>query len=115
MTLRQESIDQILNLGGASLLEKMIDAFVRSSPERVDSAVESMQRGDLEMVSRAAHSLKSSAANFGATQLVELVAELETVAREGDAVRSSDLVEDLPALYEQVVGHLETLRQGLTT
>lgn len=113
MTLKQESIDQILNLGGTSLLGKMIDAFIRSSPERVESAVESIQQGDLETIHRSAHSLKSSAANFGAVQLVELVSELEQVAREGDGERSAELVRDLPATYESAVRQLEDLRRRL--
>lgn len=111
MVLKQESIDQILKLGGANLLGKMIDAFIRSSPERVDSAVQAMPQDDLESVGRAAHSLKSSAANFGATLLVELVSELETVARQGNADRSAILVAELPSLYEQTVEALVALRQ----
>ncbi len=113
MTLKQESIDQILNLGGVALLGKMIDAFVRSSPEKVTAAVESMPRGDLETVNRSAHSLKSSAANFGAMQLVELVSELEDVARNGNVERSAELVRSLPGLFDEAVGKLQDLRREL--
>lgn len=113
MTLKRESIDQILNLGGTSLLGKMIDAFTGSSPQRVDAAVEAIANDDLKTVNYSAHSLKSSAANFGATRLVELVSELETVAREGNASRSAELVRDLPALYDEMVASLQDLRQEL--
>ena len=114
MTLDPAALDRLLDLGGPPLVRKMIDAFLGSSPKRVEMALESRSNGDLKGIEQAAHSLKSSTANFGATALVELVTEVEQLAaaeRRGE--RLEELLDRLEGEFEAVCSRLVTLRGEL--
>lgn len=114
MSLDSNAVDRLLGLGGPPLVRKMIDAFLGSSPQRVEGARESMASGDLKGVEQAAHSLKSSSANFGATDLVDLVAEVELLAASGESgPRLDELMAQLPGTFEAVCRDLEALREEL--
>ena len=114
MSFDQAALDRLLDLGGPPLVLKMIDAYLGSSPQRVEMAQESMASGDLKGVEQAAHSLKSSSANFGATSFVELVAEVERLAAdEQRGPRLDALVAEMPGAFSSVCRHLESLRGDL--
>jgi len=66
------------------------------------------ESGDAGAVRREAHSLKSSSANLGATGLVALARELETLGRAGR-------LEDVPALTERAQRMYERVREKLET
>ena len=114
MSFDPAALDRLLDLGGPPLVLKMIDAYLGSSPQRVEMAQESMASGDLKGVEQAAHSLKSSSANFGATSFVELVAEVERLAADEErGARLETLVAEMPAAFGDVCSHLESLRGDL--
>jgi HPt (histidine-containing phosphotransfer) domain-containing protein len=58
--------------------------------------------GDTGVVRRAAHSLKSNAASFGATTLSALARDLETLARSGRLEGAASRVERLQDECERV-------------
>ena len=113
--LDPDAIDRLLEIGGPNLLRRMIEAFLRTSPERLTAALEGYASGDLEAVGRAAHSLKSSSANFGADELVNLVSAIEQRATEGNAHALKPLMAQLPGTFEAVCGGLEALDQELSS
>jgi HPt (histidine-containing phosphotransfer) domain-containing protein len=65
------------------------------------------------VVRRAAHTLKSNAATFGASALAELCAELEAQAREGDLAEGETRLGEIEAAYAAVEPELAKLRDGL--
>ena len=65
-----------------------------------------MAKGDAEEVRRAAHTLKSNAATFGAGDLAEWSRELEAAAREGDLADANGKVEAIAAALETVRAQL---------
>jgi HPt (histidine-containing phosphotransfer) domain-containing protein len=69
-----------------------------------------LNRGDVKLVERAAHTLKSSSANIGAIGLSALCKEMEERARtQGcDAVKS--LVGESSRVMSEVEGALKTIR-----
>ena len=114
MCLDSRAIDRLRDLGGESLISKMIDAYLGSSPERVQGAVEGMRSGDLAEVEQVAHSLKSSSANFGADRLVDLAARVERLAAaRSDSPELGDLVTEMVEAFEQVRNKLESMSQEL--
>ncbi len=78
------ALTRLEKLGGEQLLNKMIDIFLERSPQRLDDACLGGRVGDLESISRAVHSLKSSAGNVGATEVRDLAQRIETMAENGE-------------------------------
>jgi HPt (histidine-containing phosphotransfer) domain-containing protein len=68
---------------GADAMDELIATFLDDSTELVAELSRALADGHAERVHRAAHSLKSTSASFGATKLAAVARDLETVAREG--------------------------------
>jgi len=79
------------DLGGADALLRIVRLFL----EQLDPQAEQIERdargGELETLARNAHRMKSSAATLGATELAELLRQLEATAVEGDAAACDQL------------------------
>jgi HPt (histidine-containing phosphotransfer) domain-containing protein len=102
------ALERVAKLGGEGLVERLIAAALDNAAKRVASAREALAAGDLEALGRAAHSLKSSAANLGAARLVELAREIEErSARAGGAGNLADLVGELSAALDEVRTYLK--------
>jgi PAS domain S-box-containing protein len=93
------------------LLATLIDTFLRGVPQLVDGARQGLQRGQADEVRRAAHTLKSNGATFGAMRLSELSRELEALARSGILEGTADLLARIEGEYESVRIALEAVRE----
>jgi histidine phosphotransfer protein HptB len=71
-------------LGDAESVREMIDAFVEEVPARLAEARAGADAGDAATLGRAAHTLKSNALTFGATEMAGVARQIETDARAGD-------------------------------
>ncbi len=60
-----------------SFLRDIIGIFLDDTPARIADLRQSLASGDKDSFTRAAHSIKGSSSNLGATQLREISAELE--------------------------------------
>src|SRR5947209_5788250 len=76
-----QGLVRLSKIGGPDFVGQMIDLFLEEAPERLDAAREAEKAGDLGAVADAAHSLKSSARNFGAERLADLAENIEITAR----------------------------------
>lgn len=82
---------------GADYVEELIGAFLEEASMLIAQLRPALNAGDTETFRRAAHSVKSNAATFGATCLFELAKELEFMAREN---RLGDIGNRLEALED---------------
>jgi len=80
--LDQNKIDAIRNMGGSEFLNQLIEAFMSETPKLLDDLSQSLQNNDTTTFHRAAHTIKSNAASFGADELSKMASELETIGRE---------------------------------
>ena len=85
-------IADLRELGGdddPGLLTELIDLFLTDAPERVREVEKGLATGDIKLVERAAHTLKSSSANIGALTLSSICKRIEELARnqEKDAIK----------------------------
>lgn len=71
-------------MGKASLVEKVLQMFLGTTPEVLDQLGEALASGDAAAARELAHSLKGSAANIAARQFAATAACLEDAARDGD-------------------------------
>jgi HPt (histidine-containing phosphotransfer) domain-containing protein len=92
-------------------LAALIDTFHDDVQRLVDSARRGLQQGQAEEVRRAAHTLKSTAAAFGAARFSELSRSLESLAGAGTLDEAADLIPRIEAEYQAVRIALETVRE----
>lgn len=88
--------------GDASLMSELIDAFLQNAP----GLVEEVAGDEAEKVRRAAHTLKSNARTFGATELADLCQELEERARAGELDRTHELAQRIKEKYQRAAAAL---------
>jgi CheY-like chemotaxis protein len=92
-------------------LAALIDTFHDDVQRLVDSARRGLQQGQAEEIRRAAHTLKSTGATFGATRFSELSRSLESLASSGTLDGAADLIHRVEAEYQAVRNALETVRE----
>ncbi len=78
------AFEELKQMSGADFINELIDAFLDDAPNMIQQLRVSLAAKDVETFRRNAHSLKSNANTFGATQLAALAKELELKAREND-------------------------------
>jgi PAS domain S-box-containing protein len=93
-----------------SLLTALIDTFLSDVPRLVEAARRGLEHGQKDEVRRAAHTLKSNGATFGATSFSELSRQLEALARSGTLEGADELIARIDAEYERVRIAVETVR-----
>jgi histidine phosphotransfer protein HptB len=75
---------ELREMSGEDLINELIDAFLDDAPRMIAAMRAGLEAGDVESVRRNAHSLKSNAETFGATELADVAREVEALARAGD-------------------------------
>lgn len=83
--------------GDEGFLAELIDTFVGDTAGLLGTMRQGLAGGDAAEVRRAAHSLKSNSATFGAPRLAAMSRELEAAAREGDLTGAGDQIAELEA------------------
>lgn len=87
-------IEGLRELGGdddPGLLLEVIGMFLEDAPTRIKELQQGLATGDVKLLERAAHSLKSASANVGAMQLSSVCKRIEEIARQ----RKSDGIAEL--------------------
>ena len=85
---------------GRDVVAELVATFLAEAPTRLDDLRRGIAAGDEREVSRAVHSLKSSAATLGALDLAELCRTAETLSGAGDLAAVGALVPAVEAGYE---------------
>jgi HPt (histidine-containing phosphotransfer) domain-containing protein len=81
--------------GDNELLSEVIQLFMEQYPELLEEIQQSLSRADLQSVSRAAHTLGSSAGQIGAQKTLLVARKLEQLSRDGEASEVPDALEEL--------------------
>jgi histidine phosphotransfer protein HptB len=107
-TIELPALRRILEVigGDRADLSELIDDFVGGVPELVAQMQAASSAGDTAALTRAAHTLKSNARDFGAVRLAAMCAELERASREG-------AVFDAPASIAAIAQEEEMARRTL--
>ena len=113
-TIDRTHLERLRDRFGAGFLAQMIDLFLAQGQERVDAARQGLAEENADAITSAAHALKSSAGNLGATSLVSRAAEVERLGRGGaSATELAPQVNALIADFESASTALRALRTGL--
>ncbi|MFP3868839.1 MAG: response regulator [Desulfobacteraceae bacterium] len=94
---------------GADFIGEILAVFSEDAPGLLQNLQQARADNDSERFRRAAHSLKSNSAAFGAVTLTELARELEMLGKEGRLAGAGEKLAQAEAEYQQVEQALKEL------
>jgi PAS domain S-box-containing protein len=97
---------------GADFIGEVLAVFTEDTPELLRDLQQALADNDSERFRRAAHSLKSNSAAFGAVTLAELACELEILGKEGHQAGAGEKVARAEAEYQRVQQALMELTEA---
>ncbi len=103
--LDHEVIASLRELSGddePSLFAELVQLFLEDTPDRIHQLSQALEANDAHSLERAAHALKSSAANLGASALSALFREIESFGRTKQLERAAALIRESRQEYERV-------------
>ncbi len=105
-----DAFNQLKSMTDPPFLVELIDVYLSDSPELIEQMRSGLKTGSIEQVRRAAHSLKSNSASFGANRLAGVARELEMIAKAGTLEGAGPKLEELVVEYEKVIPLLMELK-----
>ena len=103
------TFEELKQMSGVDFINELIDAFLEDAPDMIQNMRTALITKDVESFRRNAHSLKSNAYTFGATELGALARELEVMGREKN-LDVGDRLEFLNESFGKVAEELQGLR-----
>ncbi len=88
---------------------ELVQVFILDTDSILSELPEKVAEGDTKEVSRLAHSLKSTSANFGMIGFSEISKNLEDQADNGDLSSAEAQINELRGIFENVRKQLETM------
>ena len=94
----------------SATLVELLDAYLQDSPELIEQMRAGLAAGDIALVRRSAHSLKSNSASLGANRLANVTRELEMIAKSGTLDGAAPKLAAVEAEYAQLLPRLLELK-----
>ena len=111
--LDRAALDRLQESVGEEFVGELVGTFLGDAPTQLATLRSALEQGDAEEARRAAHTLKSNAATFGAVDLSELCRRLEEQAKTGVLAGGDELVGQAEDEYGRVEAALTALdRRG---
>jgi HPt (histidine-containing phosphotransfer) domain-containing protein len=108
----QEAWEMMKSMTEPAFLVELIDVYLNDAPELIEQMRTGIAAGDIAGVRRAAHSLKSNSASFGANRLAAVSRELEMIAKEGTLDGTGPILAAIEGEYAALVPLLVGLKNG---
>ena len=99
--------DGLKQMVGADFINELVVTFLEDGPHMLEELRASLAANDSETFKRAAHSMKTNAATFGANELAELSKALEMFGRSNNMREVGNLLEVLDEAYEHAAAELK--------
>ena len=103
------TFEELKQMSGADFINELIDAFLDDGPHMISQMEAARAANDVESFRRNAHSLKSNANTFGATELGTLAKELEAMGKEKN-LEIGNRLEILKQAFYRVAEELKGMR-----
>jgi PAS domain S-box-containing protein len=101
------ALDRLRATLGDEATAEIIETFLAEGPQLVLALRLAIERGDGDGLRRAAHTLKSNAATFGAEELAKISGEIEAIGETGTVAGASGLLARVDAEHELLKSALE--------
>ena len=105
----QKTFEELKQISGEDFISELIDAFLDDAPNMLQNMQSALDSKDVESFRRNAHSMKSNANTFGATELGALAKELESMAKENN-LDIGNRLEVMQEAYGKVAEELKGMR-----
>ncbi len=105
-----EAWEALKSMTEPAFLSELIDVYLNDSPQLIEQIRTGLAAADVESVRRAAHSLKSNSASFGASRLANAARELEMIAKSGSLDGAGSKLEAVEAEFGQLLPLLAELK-----
>jgi histidine phosphotransfer protein HptB len=105
----QATFNELKQMSGTDFINELIDAFLDDAPNMIQNMHTALDTNDVESFRRNAHSLKSNANTFGATELGALAKELEMMGKENN-LEVGNRLEILSETFGKVAEELRGMR-----
>ena len=103
------TFEELKQMSGEDFINELIDAFLDDAPNMIQNMHTALDGKDMESFRRNAHSLKSNANTFGATELGGLAKELEFMAKDNN-LDIGNRLEVLNEVFGKVADELKGMR-----
>lgn len=115
-SIDRETLNSLLEAVGGDLefLAELLAEYFRDAPAQFQNMATALSAHDAEAFRRAAHSLKSNSANFGALALSGRLKELEDMGKSGNLDRAGILIAQADAEYREAKIALETILKEMS-
>jgi len=104
------TFEELKQMSGEDFINELIDTFLEDAPKIIAEIKSAFESNNVDSFRRAAHSMKSNAATFGATQLAALAKELEMLGKENKLHETGDKLKALDETYASVSDELKRLK-----
>lgn len=104
------TFDELKQMSDADFINELIDTFLEDAPQLIEEIKSALSANNPDSFRRAAHSLKSNAATFGANQLSMLAKDLEILGKENKLHETGNRLKDLEEAYAAVREELKGLK-----
>ena len=115
-TIEMQAINALRELSpdaGQEFLRELIQIFLQDTPQRIVELEEALAKNDIPSFTRAAHTIKGSSSNFGATKFTKLAHQMEMQGKSGDLSDSAASYRKLKSEYLLVGQALNKISQGV--
>jgi HPt (histidine-containing phosphotransfer) domain-containing protein len=96
---------------GGEFVREIIGIFLSDTPQRLDELEQSLGAGDQVKFTRAAHSIKGSAANVGTAALGAVAQQLEAESKTAPLPTLRPLIDGLKAEFDRAKAELEKIER----
>ena len=103
------ALENLRQLGGEEFLEDLIDTFLAEATGQLTMLRRAIEQGEADELRRAAHTLKSNGATFGAETFAQLCRDLEERAKDGRLDGTMELADGIEVEFRRLVAALEAL------
>jgi HPt (histidine-containing phosphotransfer) domain-containing protein len=111
--LEATALESLRELGGSDFLAELIDEFLADAPKLLAALRRALEEDDVDGLRRAAHTLKSNGATFGAEDFAELCRALEERANDGRVAGAEELADRIEHEYGRLREALAAVRTGV--
>ena len=110
----REVLDNLLEAvgGDGEFLAELLETYFADTPQQFKSMHEALTSGNAEEFRRAAHSLKSNSANFGAMSLSQKAKTLEDLGKAGNLEKAGEPLSEAEEEYLEVKTAMETIQKN---
>lgn len=104
--------EELRDNAGADFVAELIDTFAEEAPQMLADLRSARAAADANLFRRAAHSLKSNSATFGAVQVAALARTLELEGLAADAAQDVAAIGAVEAALDKALAALREMGRG---